>query len=237
MIESILLVPALALLATASGAQAAPPPPVRPPVGARIEIGAGVGGPLRSSPPLPAQGTHGVDAKVRGLVGELFVRYDHPVLPWFSIEGTVMFAPPVFLFLDPPATADYIKERLDLGVAARLRPPRMPRLRAAKLDAFLTLPLGLSRSFIQAPRRRALDEDDQPELGWYAGAGLGGGLSWPSRGVAANIGFFFQVAYLRRTGALRVVYTPHDHAEPEVTERNAFADRELHVSLGGVIAF
>jgi hypothetical protein len=67
----------------------------------------------------------------------------------------------------------------DLRLGRQLRRPRLqlgPTVVVTEnwmLDLYAAVPLGLSRTFIRAPARRAFQERVEGGMGWYAGGALG----------------------------------------------------------------
>ena len=180
------------------------------------------------SPP-PTSSARGPTTNGAGANVGLSLRYEHRMFDWLSLAGTAGVA---FWIASAAADAGYTTWRLDLGLAALLKPlGRRPKLGTLNSELYLLIPFGATRPFVSAPPRRAFDEQNDGRWGWYLGSGLGWALL--KNGWSA----FAEIGYLRHASGARSVFTPHDPALPPVIEEIAYVDHEIFLNLGVLVAF
>jgi hypothetical protein len=96
------------------------------------------------------------------------------------------------------------------------------------LDLYAAVPLGLSRTFIRAPARRAFQERVEGGMGWYAGGALG--MVWRLR----PFNFIGELGYLGHVTPARTTLTVNGAT---TVEDRSVVDHEIALTFAGGVAF
>jgi hypothetical protein len=134
--------------------------------------------------------------------------------------------------------AGYAYARLDLGLTPRFALYRWSLARmTTELDA--ALPIGLSRSYVDVPMRRAFDERVDGLWGWHLGGTLSATFLFHRRIRPAHLAFGARlgVGVLRHTASRRTTFTPTDAAQAPIVAETDVVDQELVFAIAGVLAF
>jgi hypothetical protein len=134
--------------------------------------------------------------------------------------------------------AGYSYARLDLGVTARFALFRWS-FRRMTTDLDVALPIGLSRSYLDVPVRRAFDERVEGLWGWHLGGTLSATFLFHSRARPADFAFGTRLGagILRHSANRRTTFTPTDPAQAPIVVETDVVDRELLFTLAFVVAF
>jgi hypothetical protein len=127
---------------------------------------------------------------------------------------------------------------LDLGVTPRFALHRWSfRVVTTELD--VALPIGLTRSFVDVPMRRAFDEQIDGSWGWHLGGTLSATvlLNFRRHRSATAFGVRLGVGYLRHAAQRRTTFTPTDATQAPIVEEIDVVDQDLLFTLAGVLAF
>jgi hypothetical protein len=123
--------------------------------------------------------------------------------------------------------------RLDFGLAPRftLHPFENAR-RFPALEAYLSLPFGLTSVHATVPPRRAFREEIRQTGGWFAG--VTAGVAYLPRSRIAGV--FVELAYARHAVGLSSTVTPFDQPQAPSTSHLDAADHRFLVSIGGILS-
>jgi hypothetical protein len=166
--------------------------------------------------------------EVGGTLG-FALSYEHSMRDRLSLSGDASFST---WERGAAIDAGYDYQRIDLGLAPHLRIlSARARTVSFGLDAWVALPVGLSRPFGSAPPRRAFYERIDGRWGWYAGAVAGAVVRSHRSGVLLEIG------YTRHAADTSSVITPHDPAIAPVVDTGHQVDHEIRYMLGTLFCF